>query len=302
MKAPYTYQEINMANAAANPSAIHTHNTGLFAYYVKYLFQKLVSVFEFDGIPENWAANYFKYVLIGYGYITVYDDLVYGTICQQCHIGDTYTLFYQPKYAIITNPVIKSKELEIGRDCELIKLMPSYQSPMDIISSYADLMAIAMETAAVNLLNSKASYIFFAGNQAIAKTYEKLYDEITSGKPFSIIDKSLKDETGGREWEFFTQNVGQNYITDRVLNDIKTIEDQFNTLIGIPNANTQKRERLITSEVAANDVSTRSLVDLWIETMTEGINKVNKRYGLNISVKYRYAEYYTEEISNDTQR
>lgn len=294
-KAPYSYEAINMVQGAHNPSAIYTRNTGLFRYFVKYLFQKLVSIFDFKNLPDYWAENYFKYVLLGYGYIAVFDDKEYGIIPQQCTLSDNITLFFQPKNALITNPILKYKQLEIGKDCELIKIQPDYSNPMDIVSTYADLLSIAMETTAVNLMNSKASFIFFAESEAIANTYKALYDEMSSGKPFSVISKDLKNEDGSNNWDFFTQNVGQNYITDRILNDMKTIEDQFNTKIGIPNANTQKRERLINSEVMANDVDTQALIRVWLSTMKEGIAKVNSHYGLNIDVDYNYDSFYDKK-------
>ena len=293
-KAPYNYEAINIVKGTHNPSAIYTRNTGLFRYFVKYLFQKLVSVFDFKNLPEYWAKNYFQYVLLGYGFIAIFDDKEYGVIPQQCNISDTVSLFYQPKRVTIANPVLNFKQLEIGKDCELIKLQPDYSNPMDIITTYADLLSIAMETSAVNLMNSKASFIFFAENEAVANTYKAVYDEISSGKPFSVISKNLKNEDGTNNWEFFTQNVGQNYITDRILNDMKTIEDQFNTKIGIPNANTQKRERLINSEVEANDIDTQALIRVWLDTMRTDIDKVNKRYNLNIQVDYNYNSFYNE--------
>ena len=92
------------------------------------------------------------------------------------------------------------------------------------------------------------------------------------------------------------QNVGQNYIVTDVLNDLKTIEDRYNTKIGIPNANTQKRERLITSEVESNDVDTECMVDVWLDTLGRDLEKINERYGLNISVSYRYE---AKEVSAD---
>lgn len=291
-KIPASYQFINLYEGSRNPSAIHTRNTALFGYFVKYLFQKLVSVFRFENLPETWAENYFKYVLMGYGFIAVFDSEKYGVIPQQCTLSDTYTIFYQPSRAIIANPVLNGLNLKIGEECEIIKLQPDFGSPMDIVSTYADLMSVALETASINLLNSKASYIFFAQNKAVAETYAEMYDQISSGKPFTVLDKNMKNEDGSLNWEMFTQNVGQNYITDRVLGDMKTIEDRFNTRIGIPNANTQKRERLISSEVESNDVDTTALVNVWLDTLRDSIERVNKKYDLNIKVSYRYDNYY----------
>lgn len=292
----YSYDFINLFLSRFNPSAIHTKDTGLFYYYVKYFFQKILSVFEFKNLPEEWADNYFKYVLFGYGFIAVFDTDKYGVIPQECTLSNTHTIFYQPNEAIVTNPVLNSLRLKIGKDCELIKLQPDYSGVMDIVTVYADLMAVALETANINLMNSKASFIFLAQNKAEAETYKKLYDELAGGKPFAIVSKNLMNGDGTKNWDFFMQNVGQNYITDRILNDMKSIEDQFNTKIGIPNANTQKRERLISSEVLANDVDTKALVNVWLDTMKKDMEKVNSKYGLNIDVEYRYENNYEADM------
>ena len=297
---PFGYQYMNYILSRVNPSAIHTRDTALFGYYVRYLFEKILSVYKFTGLPDEWAENYFKYVLFGYGYIAIFSSDRFGIIPQECTLSDNHTIFYQPRYAIITNPVFnESKMLEIGNNCEIIKLQPDYGSVMDIVCTYADLLAVALETANINLMNSKASFIFMASNKAQAETYRKLYDELAGGQPFAIIDKNMFNEDGTKTWDYFVQNVGQNYITDRILNDMKSIEDQFNTKIGIPNANTQKRERLITSEVLANDIDTKALVNVWLDTMKADIDKVNARYGLDIDVQYRYDREYDQEGEPD---
>lgn len=288
MNLPVNYEFINQYNAMRSPSTVHCRNTALVEYYTRYLFQKVISVFEFEGLPEEWADNYFKYVLFGYGVIAVIYTDKYGVICQDCGLSG-YDVFYQPTRCIIANPHLPGlKEFKIHENCEIIKLQPDYGSVMDLVTTYADLMALALETTGANLLNSKLSYVFFAENKTAAESFKKLYDRVASGEPMAVIDKNLLMEDGTPAWQIFTQNVGQNYITDRLLNDMKTLEDQFNTVIGVPNANTQKRERMITDEVNANNVDTQCRVNLWLETMNKDIEQVNKMFGTDIKVKYRY--------------
>lgn len=271
-----------------SPSTVHCRNTALVEYYTKYLLEKAISVFKFEGIPDKWAMNYFQYVLFGYGYIAVINTDKYGVIPQMSGLTG-YNVFYQPTIVTIANPLLDGlKTLEIGTQCEIIKLQPNYSGVMDIVTTYADLMALCLETAGINLLNSKMSYIFFSQNKASAETFKKMYDKVASGEPMAVIDKSLLDDEGNPAWTMFTQNVGQNYITDKILNDLKTIEDQFNTEIGIPNANTQKRERMIVDEVNANNIDTNAKISLWLETMKRDIEKVNKMFDLNISVSHRF--------------
>lgn len=288
MNLPVNYEFINQYNAMRSPSTVHCRNTALVEYYTRYLFQKVISVFEFEGLPEEWADNYFKYVLFGYGVIAVIYTDKYGVICQDCGLSG-FDVFYQPTRCIIANPHLPGlKEFKIHENCEIIKLQPDYGSVMDLVTTYADLMALALETTGANLLNSKLSYVFFAENKTAAESFKKLYDRVASGEPMAVIDKNLLLEDGTPAWQMFTQNVGQNYITDRLLNDMKTLEDQFNTVIGVPNANTQKRERMITDEVNANNVDTQCRVNLWLETMNKDIMQVNRMFGTDIKVKYRY--------------
>ena len=288
MNLPVNYEFINQYNAMRSPSTVHCRNTALVEYYTRYLFQKVISVFEFEGLPEEWADNYFKYVLFGYGVIAVIYTDKYGVICQDCGLSG-FDVFYQPTRCIIANPHLPGlKEFKIHENCEIIKLQPDYGSVMDLVTTYADLMALALETTGANLLNSKLSYVFFAENKTAAESFKKLYDRVASGEPMAVIDKNLLMEDGTPAWQIFTQNVGQNYITDRLLNDMKTLEDQFNTVIGVPNANTQKRERMITDEVNANNVDIQCRVNLWLETMNKDIEQVNRMFGTDIKVKYRY--------------
>ena len=248
---PANFEFINLYESARQPGTVHCQNTALVRYYQKYLFQKLVSVFDFDGLPDTWAKNYFKYVLFGYGYVIILNTERYGVIPQQGGLSG-YNIFYQPRYATIANPLLPGLERpEIGVDCEVIKLQPDYSSPLDIVTTFADLLALCCESAGVNLLNSKLSYVFAAGNKTQAESFKKMYDQIASGQPAVFIDKDLFNEDGSRNWDVFFQNLKNNYVTGDILNDMAKIENQYNTMIGIPNANTEKRERLITDEVTA---------------------------------------------------
>ena len=140
----------------------------------------------------------------------------------------------------------------------------------------------------VSLENCKLAYVYFADNKAMAESFKKMFDKISAGEPMVVVDKNLMRADGTKSWDYFTQNIGQNYITDRALSDMRTIMNMFNTEVGLKNANTDKKERLITDEVNANNEETETKVRLWLDSLREGLAKCNEMYGLNISVKYRY--------------
>lgn len=285
---PENYNYINMYNSSFSPSTVHVKNTALQKFFKRYLFQKAIGVFKWT-LPKTWNPFYFKYVLFAWGFIGVVETDKFGVICQ-AGAPYGYDIYYQPTNLIITNPLLKgSLNPRIGRECSVIKLQPDWGGIMDLVDYYADTMALAAETFSVNMMNSHLSYIFPADKQNIAESFKKMFDRVSSGEPAVVIDKALFKEDGSASWEPFTQNIGQNYIADRVISDLRKLEAEFDTKIGIPNANTDKRERLISSEVEANNTETEILVDTWLENLKQGIEMTRELFGLtDLSVQLRY--------------
>lgn len=283
---PYSYQEENIYNSAFSPSTIHVKNTALSQFFAKYLFQKAISVFKWK-LPEQWKENYFLYTLYGWGFLAVVNTKQFGVICQGCTLSG-YDIYYQPTHAVISNPLLSGNLMpRIGSECTLIRLQPDYRGILDLVTYYSDMMALCSEAAAVNLINSKVAHIFFADNKAQAETYKKLYDTIAGGDPAAVIGKQLRSDTGEPLYEMFNRDVKTSYIVSDVLSDMRKIEAMFDTDIGIPNANTDKRERLITDEVNANNNETTSKAELWLDSLRKSIKQTNDMFGLEISVEWR---------------
>lgn len=285
--APYMYDYINAEVSQHSPSTVHTKNTELQRFFARYLLQKAMSVFKWD-LPETWDRDYFLYVLYGIGYIAVLNTDKYGVIPQQCGL-DGYNIFYQPKRALVTNPLLKGlRQLDIGTQCTLIKLQPDYGSVMDLVGFYADMMALTAETAGVNLVNSRLSYVFFGKNKNTAESQKKLFDRVASGEPATFVDTALYDvQSGNPSWIPFQQNVGQNYIAGEALADLRKWEMMFDTDVGIPNANTDKKERLISDEVNANNVEVTSKADLWLDQLQKSFAQTSKMFGVKLGVEWR---------------
>ena len=283
---PYLYDYINMANSIVSPSAVHAERTATNRFFERYLMEKAISVFKWN-IPEGWARNYFLYVLYCWGFISVVQTDKYGVIPQACSLRG-YDIFYQPTNAVISNPLLTGiLEPEIGTECTVIKLQPDYGGILDLVQHYANMMAIATESIATNLVNTKLAYVFGAQNKAQAESFKKMFDEIQKGNPAVFIDKNLMDENGKPQWFTFSQNIKENYIVPDLLSDLRKIEAMFATEVGIPNANTDKKERLITDEVNANNFETRSKCELWLEELKKGCEETNAMFGTDLSVDWR---------------
>ena len=289
---PVPYDYYNLYNGSMNPSTVHIQNTELSKYYQRYLLQKVISRFEFTGLPESWAENYFYYTLFLYGYISVIDSGKYGfgIIPQHCGFYG-HNVMYQPTNITIANPLMPDlMDRRIDVDCALIKMQPDFGGCWDLIQFYASMLALSAETAAINLVNSKLSYIFMAKDKRQAESFKKLFDQIMDGNPAAFADKDLFNEDGSPAWVQFNQDLKNNYIAGNILEDMTKWECRFDTDIGIPNVNISKLSGVSTEEVNANNVSTFSKVTLWLNTMKKGCKKANELFGLDLDVKLREME------------
>lgn len=272
---PVNYDWKNIFASEYSPSTIHSQDSQLTAFFRKYLFQKAISVFHWE-LPTNWDKAYTLAGLYMRGYISVIETDKYGIIPQWCELQG-YNVFYQPTNAVIANPLLRGATRPIiGKQCALIKLTPFYSGIWDIISYYANLLAQASQSLQMNLINSRWAYVFAAQNKTQAESFKKMFDEIQAGNPAAFIDKQLFNDDGSPAWLNFINNLRANYIASDILQNLKQIEASFDTEIGIPNVQTEKKERLITDEVTSNNVETASKCELWLEEINRGIDQVNE--------------------------
>ena len=75
-------------------------------------------------------------------------------------------------------------------------------------------------------------------------------------------------------------SAGIRMLISDILSDMRKIEAMFDAEVGIPNANTDKKERLIGDEVNANNVSTYSNMSMWLENLQRGCEQAHKVLGM----------------------
>ena len=295
--APYLYDHQNTVNSILSPSTMHTSDTQLNHYFMRYLMQRAIAVFKWK-MPAKWAKNYVLYVLYCWGYFAIVNTDKFGVIPQGCSLMG-YDVMYQPTHAVIANPLLRGiLQPRIGTQCALVRLQPDYGGILDKVSYYADMMALCSEGIGTNLFNSKLAYVFGAADKRAAESFKKMFDNIASGEPAAFISKELFNEDGSPNWMTFNQDLKNSYIAGSILEDMRKIEMQFCSDLGIPNSNTEKKERLITAEVEANDVEVKLWADLALDELKLSCEEANKLFGIDLSVDWRYKE---EEVQTDDE-
>lgn len=300
---PYGYDILNMVDSWRQPGVVYSQNTGLVWYYRRYLLDRAMSVFRWK-MPESWLPAYVKFCVAAIGFVAVINTDRYGVIPQHGTLSGR-GIFYQPTHVQITNPLIDGSVMpRIDEDCTLIQLRPDYGGIMDLVNDYAEAMALTSELFSINTLNSRLSFVFGAQDKRAAESYKKGMDELYSGRPLTVLDKSLLGPNGEPTWQLLLQNVGQNYVAGDALEVIRRLECKFDNEIGIPaNLATAKKERTISAEVEANDVETFSRADSWLESLQAGCKKAREMFGIDVSVDWRVdpmKSYGEEDTSNES--
>lgn len=263
---------------ATRPSDVDGVLNSAAMYYRYYLLKKLFGRFDFR-IPDSWDKDYMLDALFMEGYFIVTDTEA-GIVPLRCGLTGI-NIYNHPTTAVVANPVLGNFERTIDVDCALVQLQANYSGVYPMINRYATMLAMCDSSIAVNLMNTKAAFVFGASNKAQAETFKKMYDQITCGQPAVFMKDGLNDES------IYTFHVKENYIADDVQLLKRKLVNEFLTEIGINNTNLDKRERLTDDEVNANDQEVIANIQHWIDNITRGINDVNKMYGLDIGFLVR---------------
>lgn len=239
-------------------------------YYARYLLLKVMSVFK-PKFPKEWEFgldDYFMYNLFISGNIPVFYDRKYGFVCQWgAYSGVNIAL--RPEYVTIQNQFFNNAKRKINVDCVVYSLTPDYCGIWDKVLAYAELLAEMHVAIKVNIINSKNPVVFAVPDKKIAQNMAKLFDTVQSGQAAAF----YKQTGGSKSWEMFNPQAKTNYITPDMLVDMRKIVNMFCTDFGIPNANTEKKERLITDEVNANNGET----DCWIESVMQRLKQCSDK-------------------------
>lgn len=260
--------------------------------------EKIVkSLFEVS-CPDEWDLTYFLNTLIRRGYIAI-STTPAGVLPIHCSLtGLNYISL--PTTAIMTAPMLGNWENEINKDCVIIFLdriqKTQYFNFNQFIQIYAQRLANADASVDVNLMNSKMAYIAEAETKAQAESVKQLYAKISDGEPLVVYRKdSLAQGSAGMQ--LFTSNVKQNYIADMAQDTKRSIINEILTFVGINNANTDKKERLITGEVDSNNTELKSNVDIWRDNLKRQMKWVRKVFpDLDFNIRLRYREEMEREV------
>lgn len=249
---------------------------------VMYFLNRLQSMFEWKGLPDTIPQRDLKLFL-----------MTNGNVCFT-KVGEDYYVFtggyggepnayYRPTTYIVANPYLKfNKTLKIGVDCEVIPNDSMYMGLLPLLTRYCTLMVENELTLWTRTIASRSEMVVLAEDSKGKLSFDTFIKNLEEGTLASVLNKpTLFDGIKTTPYS----NASGNAITQHIELQQYLKASLYNE-IGL-NANyNMKRESINSGEATLNDDALLPLIDDMLNTQQIACERINKLYGLNVSVDY----------------
>lgn len=243
-----------------------------------------INRFSWDGLPLGLTSERLEEMLISYGTLGAFqnDNMVlilplHGT--NKINIYNEHTDFRLVgfnglEYVKTIDEIVKLKNNHLGT--EDLSTLQLYAKKIDDIEQTQDVNLF--QQCIPKLIGTSKDGILTAKNII---NQIKQYKFVIFTKAKGIEQQIKKEDILDNTAPFLLDKLGdyENFYRNKVL-----------TFLGINNANTDKRERLVTNEVDANNEYIRINIDLMYDMRKRFCDEVNSKFGTNIKVEKRVVE------------
>lgn len=253
--------------------------------YIIRMLNRTTQIFQYDGLPETIPAYMLESLLQrnGYaGFAKVKGDLY----AFRGGLGGEPDVYYRPTIFTVSNPALDfSKQLEIDKDCIIVKNDSNLMGLLDMFRKYATALVeneISFDKASKNL---RATFLISAQDDDTKDAADLFLEGIESGESATIGETAFLEGLKVQP----LQNAGANRILSELIEYHQYLKASWFNELGL-NANyNMKRESLTTAESDMNFDALLPLIDDMLQCRQDGIKKVNEMFDTNISVSLNSA-------------
>lgn len=260
-------------------------NNREFMNWFIYLTNLYLNTFEWEGLPDTCNARYLEETLYWDAKALFFDDKNMGYMALACAGEGQMNVYWEyTRYMAVSNMY---NEVYDADDCVLIRANQTVYPPLFMIETLAAKIADSGRTIDVYAKTMKKPWLITCENDD-KLTHKTLIEEVDDNELMVVGANRL----GGESMRAYGNGQdGQGLLA--LWRHKHNLLDETLTYMGINNANTEKRERLISNEVEANNQLIMLNVDSALDWRKKACEEINKKFGLNISVKLKH-DYLTE--------
>lgn len=258
--------------------------------YMTRLRSLALAMFKYDNVPETVSIRHLESVLYDQGRALFFNDPLYGFMALACTPSGKLNHYNEPiRYTAISTTYSKEFNAE---DAVLIRNNYAALPTSHTIDLFAQRLSIVERIMDVNINAQKTPIILLCSEQQ-RLTLKNLYKQYAGNEPFIFADSMMNLDN------VKTISTGAPYLADKLTTQKHAIWNEAMTFLGQSNANTDKRERLITNEVDANNQMVQLSAEVMLLTRREAIEEINRKFGLNMSVDLRVKQQQEQDQQDD---
>lgn len=239
--------------------------------------------FKWDGLPETIREEWIEHLLYTYGRCLFFEDKNMGLMCLQCYDGQGRNVYNYPLSfrAVGFNYSEEYKADDVVEICNNKLRTPTD----DMIHYYTNKIYEVERTLDTNVKQLKAPFVFVTDDKK-ELTFKRIFEKLENNEPCIYLDGAVLAGKDINEVITCLQTGVKPFLVE--LTDYRhDVQNEVLSSLGINNANTDKKERLITDEVNANNQFIDSNVELMLEARKRACELINEKFGLNVSVELR---------------
>ena len=267
----------------------------LYRYYFDFILRLLYRVILIENIPPSVSETFLKLILYTQGKISFFDGVKIDEnesklLALNCSRAAEPTVYYIPRQVLVTNPRLKkSYTLTPGEDCEIVYLSESDKYNLseingglyELISRTATMLADNDISINIAQKNTRLVNLVSGDTQNTVDSIRAVITAMYEGDPTIVVKSSLIDKLQGIP--LLQNQSNQNLV--QLIEVQQYILSHFYEQIGICTHDQMKRERLITAEINDNlDLAFLNIDDM-LESIREGIERVNAMFGMEMTVR-----------------
>lgn len=240
----------------------------------------MLNQFKWNGLEEfNIQERHVENYLFDNGFCLFFEDKELGKLCLPCY-GDGGLNVYGDHIAYRATGNNYSKSIK-AEDAVLIENNKLRMSTHTAVYYFASRLYELTRTMDVNVAQLRLQTLFSATDKN-KLTVKKIIDEIEDYNWAIITDSTMQLDDIVKAIP-----TGVKCLTPELTDRYNAIMNEALTYFGINNANTDKRERLITDETNANNQLIDSCAEMFLESRRRACEEINKKFGTNLSVELR---------------
>lgn len=239
------------------------------------------TLYEWEGMPPLINLRFLEKTLFQFGRAVFHRDPKYGFMVSKVNPSGQFNYYDEPiRYMAWGIGYQRQMTPEEG---VLIRNNPIMEPTQSTMQLFAHRLYEVERSLDVNIKGQKFP-VLVKLNQANELSMKNIYSKYDGNHPVIYVDKSV--DLNAME----VLNTGSPFVADKLMVYKHDIWNEAMSFLGIANANTDKKERLITSEVSANDQLIQLAAESMLATRREAADAINTMFGLNVSVKVKEYE------------